>query len=218
MSRIILIVCAALLLAAPISAYADSREAARNAEAAALTPSSAIIGKPAPDFSATDSHGQIHTLSTLKGKTIVLEWTNDQCPFVRKFYDSETMQKMQQDAVVKGVLWFTIVSSAKGREGFTDADGANRDIVKEKSNETARLLDPTGTLGHLYGASATPHMFIIDKNGILVYAGAVDDQPSVSPSSLKGATNYITTALNDLASGKQVAVTSSKVYGCSVKY
>jgi peroxiredoxin len=207
-----------LMTAAPLLAHADSREAARNATTAAGVQSNAIVGNPAPNFEATDSTGKTHKLSDLRGKIVVLEWTNDMCPYVHKFYDSGTMQKMQQDAVSKGIVWLSVVSSAKNKEGFTDAEGANRDIEKFKSHETGRLLDPTGALGHLYSATSTPHMFVIDRTGTLVYAGAMDDQPSVSPSTLKDAKNYVTAALDDLAANRPVAVNTSKPYGCAVKY
>jgi peroxiredoxin len=178
----------------------------------------AILGQAAPDFLATDSRGQTHKLSDLKGKVVVLEWTNTECPYVHKFYDTNTMQTMQQDATAKGIIWFSVASSAKGREGYTDGDEANRYMDREKSHETARLLDPTGTLGHLYGATATPHMFVIDKDGKLVYAGAMDDQSSTDHDSLKNAHNYVTAALDDLAAGRQVSMPASKPYGCAVKY
>lgn len=212
-------ILAALLLAtAPFQAHADSREAARNAVAAASVQSNAVVGSPAPNFEATDSTGKLHKLSDLRGKIVVLEWTNDMCPYVHKFYDSGTMQKMQEDAVSKGIVWLSVVSSAKNKEGFTDAEGANKDIAKFKSHETGRLLDPTGALGHLYTATSTPHMFVVDRNGVLAYAGAMDDQPSVSPSTLKDAKNYVTAALDDLMAGRPVAVSTSKPYGCAVKY
>lgn len=139
-------------------------------------------------------------------------------PLCPQIYDTNTMQTMQQDTTAKGVVWFSIASSAKGREGYTDADEANRYMERAKSHETARLLDPTGTLGHLYGATATPHMFVIDKDGKLAYAGAMDDQPSVDHDSLKTAHNYVTAAIADLEAGRPVAMPSGKPYGCAVKY
>ena len=178
----------------------------------------AEIGKPAPAFTATDSNGKTHNLSDFAGKTVVLEWTSHECPYVRKHYDSGNMQGLQKDATDKGIIWLTVVSSAPDKQGYTDADEANRVIDREKSAETARLLDPTGALGKLYGASTTPHMFVIDGAGTLVYAGAIDDKPSVSASSLEGAQNYVKDALADLAAGTAVKVASSKPYGCGVKY
>lgn len=216
MLNLILTLCAALILMLTgTAARADSREANRNAERVA---SSASIGQPAPDFMATDSKGVSHKLSDLKGKIVVLEWTNPQCPYVRKFYDAHAMQKLQKDAAAKGVVWFTVASSAKGREGFQENDAANRQIERDGSVEAARLMDPTGTMGHLYGATSTPHIFVIDAQGVLAYNGAVDDQPSTNPSSLDGAKNYVAAAIDDLSAGKKVETPSSKPYGCSVKY
>lgn len=211
------ILVALLLALAPNLSLADSREAAHNAEARAAAPAAAI-GKPAPDFIATDSTGKTHKLSDLRGKIVVLEWTSDMCPYVHKFYDGGTMQKMQQDAATKNIVWLSVVSSAKGKDGYTEADAANKDIARFKSREAGRLLDPTGALGHLYGASATPHMFVIDKTGILAYAGAMDDQPSVSPSTLKAAKNYVLAAIDDLTANRPVSISTSKPYGCAVKY
>lgn len=178
----------------------------------------AEIGKPAPAFTATDSNGKAHTLSDFIGKTVVLEWTNHECPYVRKHYDTNNMQDLQKDATGKGVVWLSIVSSAQGKQGYTTGEEANKIIAKEKSAETARLLDPTGAIGTVYGASTTPHMFVIDPQGIVVYAGGIDDQPSVSHSTVKTAKNYVKAALDDLAAGKPVAVATAKPYGCNVKY
>ncbi|MDB5490787.1 MAG: thioredoxin family protein [Micavibrio sp.] len=207
-----------LLAATPGMAFADSREAARNAAAQAAAATAIEIGKPAPNFEATDSTGKTHKLSDLRGRIVVLEWTNDQCPYVRKFYDAGAMQKMQQDATGKGIVWLSVVSSAKGKEGYTEADAANRDIAQFKSRETGRLLDPTGALGHMYGATSTPHMFVIDKAGVLAYSGAMDDQPSVSPSTLRDAKNYVLAAIDELSANRPVAIATSKPYGCAVKY
>lgn len=175
-------------------------------------------GQPAPDFLATDSTGKQHKLSALRGKIVVLEWTNDQCPYVHKFYDSNAMQTMQQKAMAQGIVWFTVVSSAQNREGYTDAAGANRVIDRIHSHEAGRLLDPTGTLGRLYGAITTPQIVIVDRKGLVAYDGAVDNNPSVGSESLKGATNYVTTALADLTAGRPVAHPHIKPYGCAVKY
>lgn len=198
-----------MVTAAPINATtAPAETPAKGAE----------IGKPAPAFTATDSNGKAHTLSDFIGKTVVLEWTNHECPYVRKHYDTNNMQDLQKDATGKGVVWLSIVSSAQGKQGYTTGEEANKIIAKEKSAETARLLDPTGAIGTVYGASTTPHMFVIDPQGIVVYAGGIDDQPSVSHSTVKTAKNYVKAALDDLAAGKPVAVATAKPYGCNVKY
>ena len=204
-----------LTMLAAIPAWSDSRVANRNAERLA---SSASLGLPAPDFLATDTNGQTHKLSGLKGKIVVLEWTNPLCPYVRKFYDSHAMQTMQQEATVRNIVWFAISSAAKGREGFMNQAEANRLMVREQSHETARILDPTGTMARLYGASATPHMFIIDQQGRLAYAGAMDDQASTDRSTLTEAHNYIQEALTLLEAGEPVGEPSTKPYGCSIKF
>lgn len=188
-----------------------------NPEAVTAAPGPAI-GAPAPDFTGTDSNGKTHTLSGLRGKTVVLEWTNDQCPYVRKHYDTRNMQTLQQEATSKGIIWLTVNSASKGKQGYTTPDEANRVIDREKSHETARILDEGGKIGKTYGASTTPHMFVIDPNGILVYAGGIDDQSSVSQSTVKTANNYVRDALSDLESGHPVQVSTSKPYGCAVKY
>lgn len=217
MLNIVLALFAALFLMATTAPGKAAAPGAPDSETAA-EPSTAVIGSPAPDFTALDSNGKAVTLSGFRGKTVVLEWTNNQCPFVRKFYDTNTMQDMQKDATAKGIVWLTINSASEGKQGYTDAEGANKIIASEKSNETARLLDSSGEVGRLYSAATTPHMFVIDPAGTLVYAGAMDDQPSVSHNSLKGANNYVKAALDALATGQPVKVATSKPYGCAVKY
>lgn len=176
------------------------------------------IGKPAPDFTATDIHGKEITLSTFKGKNVVLEWSNPSCPFVLKHYGIGNMQAAQKKAVDGGAVWLTIVSSAKEKQGNMTAEQA---IAYEKevgANATTRIADETGTIGHMYGAKTTPHMFVINKEGILVYQGAIDDQPSPDPKSVEGAKNLVLAALDDLAAGKDVQVATTASYGCGVKY
>ncbi len=176
------------------------------------------IGEAAPDFTLTDSQDKPHSLSEYKGKAVVLEWTNPQCPYVKKHYGSGSMQKLQKDATDAGVIWLSINSSAPGKEGYTDAKGTQAVIAEQKSAETARLIDADGTVGKLYGAKTTPHMFVVDKEGRLVYMGAIDDAPSTEPSSLTGAKNYVTAALDALKEGKPVAMPVTQPYGCGVKY
>lgn len=178
----------------------------------------ATVGQAAPAFTGLDSNGKTHSLADFKGKTVVLEWTNHECPYVRKVYDTNVMQSLQKDATDKGVVWLTINSGAPGKQGHTDAAAANAQIEKEKSHETARILDPEGTIGKLYGASTTPHMFVINGEGVLVYAGAIDDQPSANQANVKEANNYVKAALDSLAAGEPIAVASTKPYGCAVKY
>ncbi|HJT25123.1 MAG TPA: redoxin domain-containing protein, partial [bacterium] len=137
----------------------------------------AVVGDPAPDFTATDSHGKVHKLADLKGKWVVLEWHNQDCPFVKSQYSRGKMQRLQAKWTQKGVKWFTVISSAPGTEGSVDAAGANKDVKEKKAHVTAVFLDPQGTIGHAYGAKTTPHMFVINPKGVLIYDGAIDNAP-----------------------------------------
>lgn len=176
------------------------------------------IGKPAPDFTATDIHGKEVKLSDFKGKDVVLEWSNPFCPFVVKHYGAGNMQAVQKKAVEGGAVWLTIVSSAKEKQGNMTAEEAIAYEKEVAANATTRILDEAGTIGHLYGAKTTPHMFVINKDGTLVYQGAIDDQPSPDPKSIEGAKNLVLAALDDIAAGKDVQVATTTPYGCGVKY
>ena len=176
------------------------------------------VGDPAPDFTGTDSNDKTQTLSSYKGKYVVLEWTNRDCPYTRKHYSSGNMQSLQKEWTAKGVVWLTILSSAPGQEGYMTASEENAQIAKVHAAPTAAILDPKGTIGHEYEAKTTPHMFVIDPAGKIVYQGALDDKPSADPSSLKGADNYVSDALTAALAGKPVAVGVTRPYGCSVKY
>lgn len=214
-----LIATLTLMITTPLSPAQARISAEKQAEEGiALAETASAIGKPAPAFTGMDADGKTRNLSDFAGKVVVLEWTNHECPYVRKLYDTNTMQTLQKDTTDKGVIWLTINSSAEGKQGFTRAHEAKSVIAREKSHETARILDSEGTIGRLYGASTTPHMFIIDQQGHLAYAGAIDDKPSVSHSTTKGAHNYVKNALEDLASGQAVKIPTSKPYGCGVKY
>lgn len=177
-------------------------------------------GTSAPDFTLPGLNPKMKEvkLSDLKGKIIVLEWLNHGCPFVRKHYDSGNMQALQKKYVEKNVIWLSIISSAPGKQGHVDEKGALKDKTANKSAATDILLDPEGKVGKLYGAKMTPHMYIIDKNGILVYQGAIDDRPDTDQNSIQGAKNYVATALDELMSGKKVSRDTTKAYGCGVKY
>jgi peroxiredoxin len=176
------------------------------------------IGSPAPDISATDTNGKTQTLSQYKGKYVVLEWTNPDCPFVHKHYDSGNMQKLQKDYTSKGVVWLSINSSASGKQGNYSPEQWN-ELVKEKgAAPTAVLLDPDGKIGKTYGAKTTPHIFIINPEGKLVYEGGIDSIASPDQSDIQKATNYVKVALDESMSGKPVTTPTSKPYGCSVKY
>ena len=178
----------------------------------------AVPGKSAPEFTATDSNGRTHKLADYKGKTVVLEWTNDGCPYVRKHYGSGNMQALQKEAADNGVVWLSVISSAKGEQGYVDGAGANKLTTDRKAVPAAVLLDPAGTIGHAYGAKTTPHMYVIDKQGLLVYNGAIDDKPTSNVADIKGARNYVREALTAVANGKPAAVATIRAYGCSVKY
>ena len=176
------------------------------------------IGQPAPDFSATDVNGKTIKLADLKGKIVVLEWTNNECPYVKKHYGSGNMQKTQKEATAKGVEWISINSSAPGRQGNVTADEAKKIMSDAGGAPSAEILDESGTIGKAYDAKTTPHMFVIDKEGTLAYAGAIDDNPSPKPEDAATAKNYVLAALSDIEAGKPVETPTSQPYGCAVKY
>lgn len=184
----------------------------------AFAAAQAVVGEPAPAFTATDSNGKPESLADFKGKWVVLEWTNDECPFVKKHYGSGNMQKLQKLFTGKGVTWLSVVSSAPGQQGFVDGARANSLTKERGAVPSAVLLDPQGTLGRLYGARTTPHMYVIDPQGKLVYNGAIDDKPSTDQADIAAARNYVSAALEQAMAGKAVAVASSAPYGCAVKY
>jgi hypothetical protein len=184
----------------------------RDAEAAVET------GAQAPAFSVQDASGATRTLAEFRGRTVILEWTNHGCPYVRKHYDSGNMQTLQREATADGIVWLQVISSAPGEQGHLDGAGALARVRTDNAAPTATLLDPTGVMGRAYGARNTPHMFIVSPQGVLVYQGAIDDRPSARPSSLEGANNYVRAALADLEAGRPVQVAETTPYGCSVKY
>jgi peroxiredoxin len=178
----------------------------------------AQVGKAAPDFTLTDTAGKTHSLSAFKGKVVVLEWTNPDCPFVKKHYDAGNMQNLQKTWTGKDVVWLAVNSSAPGKQGNYPAEKWTSLMKEKNAAPTAVLLDADGKAGKLYGAKTTPHMFVIDQAGLLVYDGAIDDKPSPDPASLKDAKNYVSAALESTLAGKPVETPSTKPYGCSVKY
>jgi len=178
----------------------------------------AVVGELAPDFTLSDSNGKKESLSQFKGKTVVLEWNNPDCPFVGKHYKSGNMQKQQADATAAGIVWLTINSSATGKQGDLDGAGANAYVAKVGGKQTAYLLDPQGVAGHAYGARTTPHMYVIDPQGVLRYMGGIDSIKSTDVDDIGKATQYVPQALGELKAGKPVSVTTSEPYGCSVKY
>jgi peroxiredoxin len=187
--------------------------------ATAVPPTAAAkVGEPAPAFAAPDIAGRTVRLGDFAGKTVVLEWTNDGCPFVGKHYDSGNMQSLQQKYTAAGVVWLTIASSAPGEEGYVTPAEAKADLARWRAAPTDFLLDPEGNVGRLYDARATPHMVVIDRTGRLVYLGAIDDKPSTHFADIKTAHNYVAAALDAVAAGQPVAIASTRAYGCSIKY
>ncbi len=186
--------------------------------AASETEVAAQVGKAAPEFSLPASNGKSVDLAQYKGKLVVLEWFNHGCPFVKKHYDSGNMQALQKEYTGKGVIWLSICSSAPGKQGFGTAEEHNAELKEFKAAPTAVLMDPDGKVGRMYGAKTTPHMFVIDKKGVLVYAGAIDDHSDPDQASIKISKSFVKEALDEILSGKTVAQASTKSYGCSVKY
>jgi len=179
---------------------------------------SPVVGQAAPDFTLLDTNGKSVALSELKGKTVVMEWTNHQCPFVAKHYDSGNMQALQKEAVNDGVVWVSVISSGEGKQGHVNANKANALNVERDAVPSHVLLDSTGSLGHQYEAKTTPHMFVIDAQGKVAYMGGIDDIPSANPADIDGATNFVRAALGEIKQGKPVSTSASRPYGCSVKY
>lgn len=175
------------------------------------------IGKPAPAFTGTDSTGAEHALADFRGKTVVLEWTNHECPYTVKHYESGNMQALQQETAADGIVWLSVISSAPGLQGYVTAEQANALTESRGASPAAVLLDPKGEIGSLYSARTTPHMYIIDPDGTLVYMGAIDDDSS-SRGNPESANNYVRAALDDLANGRPVQEAATRPYGCSVKY
>lgn len=202
----------------PRSGAAMAMMAALLVSTSALAREAVLPGKPAPGFSAVDSSGKPIRLEDFKGKPIVIEWTNHDCPFVRKHYESGTMQQLQKDATAKGVVWLSVVSSAPGQQGHVEGIEADKLTADRKAAPTAVVLDPKGDLGRLYGATVTPHMFVIDAKGTLAYMGAIDDKASANPTTLKDARPYAREAIDAVVEGKPVVTASTRPYGCSVKY
>lgn len=206
------------ILALALTAIPAGARTIRDPDNATPIVQPAEIGKPAPLFKAADSTGTMRDLSAYKGKIVVLEWTNPLCPFTRKFYDTNAMQKLQQQETAKGVIWLSINSAAQGKEGFMTVDEVSRQIAKDQAHPSGYIIDVTGALGHLYGATATPDIYIINKDGVLVYAGAMDDQASVDHNSIGQGNQYVETALTEVEAGKPVSTPVSRAYGCAVKY
>jgi hypothetical protein len=180
--------------------------------------SAAKVGGTAPGFTGMASNGKSVHLADYRGKYVVLEWHNNGCPFVRKQYNSGNMQRLQKQWTGRGVVWFTILSSAPGKQGYATASEENDYMAKMQAAPTAALLDPTGEIGHLYDAKTSPEMVVINPLGVVIYDGAIDDKPTTDLNDVPGATNYVNLALQEAMAGKPVATPATRPYGCSVKY
>lgn len=176
------------------------------------------IGEPAPAFTETAADGTQKSLSDYAGKIVVLEWTNHDCPFVRKHYDTGNMQALQERARGDDIVWLTVISSAPGEQGHVDGAQAEQIAAEAEASPSAILLDPDGTMGRAYDAKTTPHMYVIDRDGRLVFMGGIDDRPTTKKADVKGANNHVAAALEDLAADRPVKISSTRPYGCSIKY
>jgi hypothetical protein len=193
----------ALIAAAPVTADPSAQ---------------ARLGAPAPNFTLTDSNGKAISLADFKGKTVVLEWTNHECPYVRKHYGGNNMQALQKKWTGQGIVWLTLISSQPGAQGFVHGLEANKLTEERGAAPTAVLLDPRGGVGRSYGAQVTPHMYIVTGDGTLVYMGGIDDKPTTRLEDLKTAKNFVDAALSEVAEGKVVSIKTSRAYGCTIKY
>ena len=178
----------------------------------------AKVGVGAPDFTATASNGKTVRLADYRGKYVVLEWHNNGCPYVGKHYNSGNMQRLQKQWTSDGVVWFTILSSAPGKQGYATASQENDYLAKMQAAPTAALLDPSGDIGHLYDAKTSPQMVVINPQGVVIYDGAIDDKPTTDLNDVPSATNYVSRALEQAMAGKPVETAATRPYGCSVKY
>jgi peroxiredoxin len=178
----------------------------------------AKVGDAAPGFTVSATTGKSVSLADQRGKLVILEWTNHDCPYVRKHYETGNMQSLQRETTAQGVVWLTLISSSPGTQGYVTPKQADDLTVTRKANPTSVLLDPTGAVGKAYGATNTPHMYLIDKNGLLLYAGAIDDRPTTRRADVQGAHNYVRSALEDVAAGRAVQTPVTRAYGCTVKY
>jgi len=188
------------------------------AAATTILHAAAVVGSPAPAFTAKDDRGGTRTLADFRGKFVVLEWHNNGCPYVGKQYGSGNMQKLQKEWTGKGVVWLTVESSSPGSQGYVTANESQAYMKKQNGAPTAVLLDADGTVGRAYGAKTSPHMFIIDPKGTLIYNGAIDDKPTTDNADIPTAKNFVAQALTEATAGKAVSLPTSTPYGCSVKY
>ncbi|MDS4021148.1 MAG: thioredoxin family protein [Candidatus Competibacter sp.] len=176
------------------------------------------VGEPAPDFTGVDTQGKTHRLEDYRGKTVVLEWTNHDCPYVRKHYGAGNMQEQQREAAAQGVIWLSVISSAPGQQGYVSPAEADELTRSRRAAPHAVLLDPEGRIGRAYGAKTTPHLYIIDEAGKLVYMGGIDSITTADPADIAKATQYVRVALKERAAGQPISAPVTRPYGCSVKY
>ena len=210
----------ALAALATLALAACQQEAAAPAETTSTepTPAAATQEGMAPAFTRVDAEGVQRALADFRGRTVVLEWTNEGCPYVQKHYGAGAMQALQRDATADGVVWLTIVSSAPGTQGFVEGEAARAFKAKHEAAYTHLLLDPTGEVGKLYGAKTTPDMRVIDPQGRIVFEGGIDDRPTNKPEDLQGANNFVRAALTDMEAGRPVQTRFAQPYGCAIKY
>ena len=192
--------------------------ATRLGQRAALAAVQAKVGEPAPLFTAPATNGTPVSLASYNGKIVILEWTNHDCPYVRKHYETGNMQSLQREVTGQGVVWLTLISSSPGTQGHVTPAQADELTSTRKAAPTAVLLDEKGVVGRMYGATNTPHMYVVDKTGLLVYAGAIDDRPTTRRADVQGANNYVRAALEAVVAGQPVKTPVTRAYGCTVKY
>ena len=211
-NRVFQLLALAVVASTALSAFVGDSDAAPVLE-------NPTVGQPAPLFTVTDTRGTTHTLEAYRGKWVVLEWFNHECPYTKKHYKSDNMQALQREYTAKGVVWMSVVSSAPGNQGYhASAADADRAMTEKKAASSFVVRDTAGTLGRQYGARTTPHLYVIDPQGVLRYAGAIDDKPSPSPSDVPGAKNYLKAALDAGLAGQPIAIGTTQPYGCDVKY
>ena len=203
---------AAVVVASLVSSGCSESEAAP-------IPDSPPVGQPAPTFTVTDTKGKAHTLDSYRGKWVVLEWFNHDCPYTKKHYKTDNMQALQREYTGKGVVWISVLSSAPGKQGYrSSAAEADEEMTEKKAAPSFVVRDTAGVLGRQYGARNTPHLFAIDPQGVLRYAGAIDDKPTAKANDIAGAKNYLKAALDAGLAGQPIAEATTQPYGCDVKY
>ena len=205
-----------VLTVAVVASYTAT--ACTESSQASPIPESPPINQPAPAFTVTDTKGQTHSLASYRGKWVVLEWFNHDCPYTKKHYKTDNMQGLQREYTAKGVVWISVVSSAPGKQGYVSAADADRLTTEKKASPSFVVRDTAGVLGRTYGARNTPHLFAIDPEGVLRYAGAIDDKPTSKAKDVTGAKNYLKAALDAGLGGQTIAVATTQPYGCDVKY